>query len=452
MLKKVRSGAERVKNWCRSKDRKYWKGCVGHWLIAAVLIFVGLHLGEWLGEQHYWVGLRYRLYDSLTQTSARPAYNSRTALVLIGDDEYWKGEPAGRAPIKRSYLAKLVRAVGAANPAVVGLDFIMRSPTPDGSPVPYRDYDAETRDFLKALHEAAAGSTTVVIPKSLGGDEHGYFTEHDFYDGLVNSPRIRTGYIELDDDLRRVPLELELKDKSRMDSFALAIVRAAQEKPPLPAHDNNSMPYGSFMRPEEFLSYTASEVLAADKAKLTEMFAHKVVIIGGSWRGLAHARGNWIDSFETPVGQIPGAYIHANYVEALMASRVSAPVDAKVNKGIEIVFSLVIATVFFVPLRTLWKMLIVSAAAAALLFISYFSWQNLGLYFDFFIPTVLLGLHFVVEHWLHRRKEARELRGKVEELSRRLAAATTAPLALAAPSDTPGLPAATPPEKAARLN
>lgn len=53
-----------------------------------------------------------------------------------------------------------------------------------------------------------------------------------------------------------------------------------------------------------------------------------------------------------------------------------------------------------------------------LLFISYFLWQNLGLYFDFFIPMALLAGHFVVEHWLHLREELAELRREARRPAR----------------------------------
>lgn len=55
---------------------------------------------------------------------AHPAYNRRTVLVMVGDEEFWKGEGlAGRTPTKRSYLAGLLRAVGRAGPEVIALDF-----------------------------------------------------------------------------------------------------------------------------------------------------------------------------------------------------------------------------------------------------------------------------------------------------------------------------------------
>jgi CHASE2 domain-containing sensor protein len=124
-----------------------------------------------------------------------------------------------------------------------------------------------------------------------------------------------------------------------------------------------------------------------------------------------------VDSFDTPVGQIAGAFLHANYVNSLMSSGITAPLDEKVNEGLEVVFSLAVATLFFLPIRTAWKLLAFFSLAVALVFFSYFFWQNLGLYFDFFIPMALLCAHFLVEHFLRLREEAAELRARVKELS-----------------------------------
>lgn len=420
----------------RGKGRKFWKKFALHWGIAAILIFIGLCLGGWLGEQQYWISARYRIYERQTRNLVHPAYNRRTVLLMIGDEEHWKGkELAGRTPTNRKYLAKLLRAVGAASPEVVALDFRLRAPTPDGTPVSYKDYDEEIRDFIEAVKDVTARSTTVVLPKSLGEDEGGYILESDIYDGkLATGGKVRTGYIELDDDLRKVPLDLELKGGGALDSFSLAIVRAAEGTPPLPSHDNNSMPFGGFMRPAEFKQVTPSEVLhmaeavraalahgtppseipAADKAVL-ESLAHKIVIVGANWHSLAYNRGPWVDSFDTPVGEMAGAYVHANYVNLLMTSGVNAPLHEEMNKGIELLFSLAVALLFYLPFRALWKFLAFFALAPILFFISYFFWQNLGFYFDFFIPMVLLFVHFLIEHWLHLREELAELRAQVAQ-------------------------------------
>jgi CHASE2 domain-containing sensor protein len=431
-----------VKRWAVGKGRGYWWRFARHWGVAVILIYVGMHVGGWLGDQQYWIDLRYRIYERQTHNIAHPSYDRRTVIVMIGDEEHWLGEGlAGRSPTKRSYLARLLRAVGVFGPEVVALDIRLRSPRPDGAPVTYHDYDVETQELIQAINDITSGPTptTVALPKSIGGNEaRGYFLESDLYDGKLdlNGGRVCAGYIAFDDDRRKVPLDLNLKDGGKLDSFALAIVRAAEGTPPLPSHDNNSMPYGSFMWPDQFKQYTASRILhsaevvqaarqrglplsaiSADDKEVLDNLAHKIVIIGGNWHGYAYNRGPMVDSFNTPVGEISGAFVHANYINSLMSSGITAPLDEKMTKGIDVLFSLAVATLFFLPFRTIWKLLAFFSLAVVLVFVSYFFWQNLGLYFDFFIPMALLCAHFLVEHFLRVREEAVELRARVKELS-----------------------------------
>ena len=58
-----------------------------------------------------------------------------STLVLIGDDEFWLGELSGRRPVKRSYLAIIVRALDSesVNASVIALDFDLRLPKPNAT-------------------------------------------------------------------------------------------------------------------------------------------------------------------------------------------------------------------------------------------------------------------------------------------------------------------------------
>jgi hypothetical protein len=81
-----------------------------YWLKLAILLVLGALLGHYIGARPIWTGLRYKIYqdtfDLIQLIQAHgPLYPQRTALVLINDEEYWKGSPAGRVPINRYYLA-----------------------------------------------------------------------------------------------------------------------------------------------------------------------------------------------------------------------------------------------------------------------------------------------------------------------------------------------------------
>lgn len=95
----------------------------------AALVVLGVWLGRWLEQQEFALDLRHKA-SHLMQQSPRGAFVQRMVVVLIGDEEYWKGELARRAPIKRDYLAKPVKQLDIADPALIALDFDLRSQTP----------------------------------------------------------------------------------------------------------------------------------------------------------------------------------------------------------------------------------------------------------------------------------------------------------------------------------
>ncbi|MGH9649293.1 MAG: CHASE2 domain-containing protein, partial [Terriglobales bacterium] len=193
---------------------------IGHWLIVLVLTALGTWIGHWISQKQVWVDVRYWIYQK-TFDAARvrgPLYPKRTALVLIGDQEYWKGELGGRAPIKRDYLAKLVEKLDAADAAVIALDFDLRSPVPDGSMIEHPDYRAETERLAQTLKNVAS-RRPVVLPATVGLDAEGYYVERStIFSGFdFGEARVHSGYLQLPYDLRRVPVALELGSGEMLD-------------------------------------------------------------------------------------------------------------------------------------------------------------------------------------------------------------------------------------------
>ncbi len=260
-----------------------------------------------------------------------------------------------------------------------------------------------------------------MLSKTLGFDGANYARESDIYDQFnFGGARVKQGYIELPDDMRLVPLSLPAKEGGSVDSFAEAIVRASESGALARFHETDSLPYGSFMGPEHFLHFSSSKILTGDPNVLNQL-AHKIVIVGGDWHSRAYQRGGKIDEYFTPVGWIPGAYIHANYVEALLDGRTARAWDDRVGKVIEVLVALAVAFIFALKVRPWKKLVTVIGITIILVLFSYFSLQNLGLFFDFFIPSVLLFAHFGTEHWIGLERESRRLRKKVRELQQRTA-------------------------------
>jgi len=318
--------------------------------------------------------------------------------VVIGDDEYWNGELSARVPIKRDYLAKIVEALKEANAAVIALDFDLRSPSPVGEPVEFPDYLGETKQLLDAVKDASQ-NRKIILPKSvMFDDQHNYVSRSDIYDRFnFESDNVLRGYIALPPDSRQVPwFSLQIKNGGPLNSFSQAIARADNDRALQSVAERLPLPFGSFMRPEDFKSFSASDVLRREPAVFGEL-AFKVVIVGGVWHKLGYWEGPYIDEDVTPVGIIPGAYIHANYVEALLDSRTYRPYEGWILIVIEILESLLVAIPFASPIRLLYKTLIVALVCLGLIGFSLISLLAFGLFFDFFIPAILVIGHGVIE-------------------------------------------------------
>jgi CHASE2 domain-containing sensor protein len=374
-----------------------------YWCVVVVLILIGMYVGNRLHQLNALVKVRYSIYQFLHQLAPYQPHPKRTVLVLIGDEEYWTGDLARRVPIKRTYLAQLLEILDKADPEVIALDFALRSPVPDGSLIEHPDYQDETAMLLNTI-KSISRTRTIVLPATVMFDnQHNYILESAIYNGFDFGNRgVVVGYISLPYDIRQIPLSLDVSNNGTVksiNSFAGAIVGAVDKAALLQTERKDSLPYGSYMKAESFKQIGARDVfkLKDDTKALHDFFAHKIIIIGGAWHALALGRGAQIDAYLTPVGVIGGAFIHANYVEALLDSRLYKPLTDTVIVSIELIFTCIVAVIFALNLRPRSQMGVSILLCIILGIVSYFFLQNLGIFFDFFIPTVLLGSHVVVE-------------------------------------------------------
>ncbi len=356
--------------------------------------------------------------------------------MIIDDEDFWKGPLARRTPLKRDYLACLVRALDAANPPVIALDIALPSPIPQAGPAELPEYNAETQELLATIKEVSR-RRTVVLATTLAGSpgartlNSNVFDDYDFAGGSF-SP----GFTTLPRDLRQVALYAHLKGGGRADSFAAAIVRPLDERALGHLGDDGELPYGTYYRPEEFRTrYAAHDIFRMSPDALRRALSTKAVIVGGGWHRSYYGgagEGDQVDLHFTPAGDIPGAYIHANYVEALLRGA-RKPLRGWAAMSIDIICSAIMAVVFALQMSLWSKFGRVLQLCFVLIVLSYFLWQNLGYFFDFFIPIVLLGSHAVFEEWRESRAERRHMEQKLKLLESR----STVPPAADAPPPPP---------------
>lgn len=369
-----------------------------HWLAAIALIAIGL-FGEHLMDRHMvWERFRYRLYRSVQVLDLHPVRPKRTMLILIGDDEYWDGELARRVPIKRDYLAKLVTAIDKAEPSVIVLDFILRSPVPQSGPQESAEYAQETKLLVDAIKEVSS-KRKIVTPSTVRLEGDNYVREPTILDRNGFDPKsVAEGYITLPDDMREIPLTLSLKDGSIIDSLATATARLTDDQAVTEAEEmrGEALPYGTFVDPEKFSTLSSSQALSLDARTLKSKMGCNIVLIGGAWHKDAYGQGPQADAILTPAGEIAGVFAHANFIEALLDSRTFKPLADWQKVLLGLLLSVLVAITTASPWHPAIRFAIVVAISALPLMISYFFRQNLGIFFDFFLPVIMLLAHWAV--------------------------------------------------------
>lgn len=383
-----------------------------YWFVFTALILLGMWIGSWLEKQHIAMSFRYMTYQAMQELAPGHPFVQNTVIVLIGDEEYWTGEPARRVPINREYLAKIVRALDDAKPKVIALDFDLRSPTPDGKPhIDHPAYEKERLVLLKTLDDVSL-HRPIILPRTVTLMEDSYYVqEADIHDGYdFHGGNVWKGYINLPFDYRMVPLTLYMRDGSPVKSFAEAIVERVNPDALKHLHEGGEFPYGRWLTLGSFTDrhlVSASDVLNHN-AEAFNKIGGNVAIIGSGWSKLAYGRGPLADEHFTPAGRAPGVFMHANYVEALLSDRTYGRWGEIFLLTIEFIFSFALAAIFALDLRPFAKLATILLLPIFLVLLSYLSFLNLGRFFDFFVPMTLVLGHAGIEQIREWRANSHE--------------------------------------------
>ncbi len=383
---------------------------VRYWVEAVALILLGVVLGHYASSHNAWLEARYSLYSLMQKTNWRRPYVQHTFVVTVDDDDYWKGDFNRRTPIRRDMLAHLISRLADAQAKVVAVDFDLRSPVPDGNPRETPAYQQETDELIAAINKACSEHHAVVLPASIGfGAANSYVLQSDIYSDAKLPPSFFfTGYIALPLDARSVPLDITLAGPRHLDSFALAAVRAYKPDAVLRIKNLNIFPFGGYLEPGEFPHLEARDVLSLDRMSLQDQVGGKLVLIGSNWHRLGWKTGPLNDSHPSPIGPISGVFVHANYAEAILGGDYYWPAHELFAYIFEIVVLLSMAVLFAADVNAWKKLAIVVLASVLFISVGYVLLQNLGIYFDFLIPLVLLLVHVPVDQVREWRKKARD--------------------------------------------
>jgi hypothetical protein len=316
---------------------------------------------------------------------------------------------------------------------VIALDFDLRSPNPASSDIP-REYEDETLKLIEAITDAANRGTKIVLATPIYYDGRGYRQDADPYQayGLcrqdsvaipkenlikpalakgirANRKNITCGYIYLPDDPLVIPSRLQLADKSELDSFALAVAKAGWPDMKSVRELGSSIRYANFISehklrdPKAPILFSAYALLGhgtreeENAVKAAIGARPTAVLVGANWSTYAAGRGPRVDLHHTPVGPIVGAMLHANFVEAILDTRLFLFVSERMLHALEIAFGIVVAIVLALSQTTLTKIVNFFLLCGALLLIQWSALHGFAIFFDAYVPLLGLALHSLSE-------------------------------------------------------
>lgn len=412
------SKASRLLKWIHPFTRKGW----GHWLRFAILLTAAGYAGHLLSSSTSLTQFRYWIYHrQLMMRDHSELYPKRTALVLLNDDDYWGDSYQSRTPLKRGQLADLMDKLGAAGVNTVSLDVDLRSPVPEKPDLEFPDYKAEDAQLIAAIRRMCADGRHVVLASSISFGDAGYEEMPSiFTDSLKELPCVKTGYIQLLFDLRRMPGALELANGGHLDSMSLAVTGIAD---PI-AHDQAAASTGKGFRFSEYLTeadfsppngpqfvYNGQQIKTMDIASLRSQLADKLVFVGAKWHANAYGTGPFVDFYNSPGGMEPGVMLHANYVEAMLdRTGTFAPVSDSTAELLEIGLALVLAMIGVLEIHTAWKWAAFVIGIVLSILFTYTLLQNLGLFLDFLIPMLMIIVHAIAEETIKAWHEFQHLK------------------------------------------
>src|SRR5713226_8565652 len=105
--------------------------------------------------------------------------------------------------------------------------------------------------------------------------------------------------------------------------------------------DEEKFVYGRFLKVSEFQKLSAPDLLGG-LASSKNCCRDRIVLIGGAWHQYGMNRGPLVDTHHSPVGEISGLYLHANYIEALLDEKYKHEVPHWFAVLIALVLSLMI--------------------------------------------------------------------------------------------------------------
>src|SRR5215470_4867845 len=99
-------------SWIRTKAKDWFdqvkKKDLFYWARLLITVAVVQSLVTWTDNRGLITDYRYAFYRLLQKFDHHKSWDQNTVVIVVDDEEYYKGLLQGRVPIKRDYLARLI--------------------------------------------------------------------------------------------------------------------------------------------------------------------------------------------------------------------------------------------------------------------------------------------------------------------------------------------------------
>lgn len=404
-----------------------WKSkTVSYWLTAFAILCASIYFTPSVNERLGLDPLRYKLFQATGALTARPLRARFTKVVVIDNKDFMEGSN-GISPVNRAYLARIVDALNKTDVQIIALDFIFHFADQRTDPVRLGDYRSvgnvkDVDALIRSVIAAADNNKKVVLSIDILPNEDGSAPYHivpaiyQAYglcatlkaDGVWDNTgapgfelsararrNINCGYIELPDDMRQVPPLIDVKQKWRIASLALAIAAAKDRQAAAAVGDETR--FVTYLPTSAIETLTAGQLLRGNEDAIDPQQPN-AVIVGGRW--LAHDGSGFVDLHDTPIGKISGVLIHENFAEGVLDARLVTPLPDWILLSIEVILGVIFAFMFAAVPHFWAKLLVLAGLAVALLVVQWLMFALFGSFLEALLPLLGLSLHSILEKLL----------------------------------------------------
>lgn len=274
-----------------------------------------------------------KLYQPLITAGPRELKQSYTALIEIDreNDDVYKSKttvgPCGNMG-EREAMKRLLERVDVEKPAVIVIDkyYLRDSCPPD-------EQDQGTKNLTQTIQKISLHTPIVVgvlaeLPEENAGTNTFPILKPSLFPDSESKPL--QGIVNINKDNRRLPIQWEISGKKdKYPTISWVAIEAYYEMQQQDLYNNlprlerlyrkNINPYISFISELHLKGIQAGELLNQDSNLDLSSLRGKVVVIG--------VKDKYIDIHHSPIGEVPGYKLHANYIEAVLDQRYYEPCE-----------------------------------------------------------------------------------------------------------------------------